>query len=495
MSETILGLELTDHTVMAVRMRRISFKKFAIEKAASEKIEVSAPEEKAQLIKEFISRNALTADRVVANFPGNRIFFRSTVLPFSDVKKIARTIKFEFEPTLPVPVEDLVTGFVHDPMEDGKTWVFGALVFKDELAELIAMLQDADVEPEIITLGGMALAGIVPFKNSGAGSGLIVKVDANRSEAVSVVNGKGKAIRIFPVGIRSIARDGGSGADEDAAKKTWCLELSRSLEIFKERYSLPVPERVFLAGEICENYELATEIRDLVSEELDIPCEPLLTPEDPDIPGISEVLGKERDRYGVATGLALAGLAKNDCLNLRQDEFAARLKFKTIKRDLVNIGVGFAIVFILLIGNLLFQVHTDKKVYNYWENKLKQEFSSVFPRGTKMVKPVAQMETRVAEATRMVEFFAGEDFKVSTLDILRVIHESIPANLKVTLTNLSIDPTSVRVSGQTDSYNTVDKIKNLLEKSGYFASIKITNAKVNRSRKGVSFKMTLERAK
>ncbi len=496
MSETILGLELSDHSIRAVQVRRISFKKFVIERAAREKVEVSSAEERAQLIKEFIEKNALDSDHIVASFPGKRVFFRSTVLPFSDVKKIARTIKYEFEPTLPVPVEELVAGFVLDEAEDAKTKVFGALVFKDELGELISMLQEADVEPEIITLGSMALASIVPFKNTAVESPkLVIKLDYDSSEVVLVENGKGKAVRNFPVGTRSIVKDDGLGTNEEALKNRWYPELSRSIEIFEERYSAPRFQGIFLSGDICDHYELLKYVEAFLVEEMKVPCEPLITPEDPAIAGLSEVLGRERDKYSVAIGLALAGLVRNDILNLRQDEFAVQLRFKTIKRDLINVGIGFAIVMILFLGNLFFQVHTDRKVYDYWNTKLAQDFRSVFPKGTKMVKPVSQMETRVSEATKMVEFFAGEDFKMSALDILKVIHKSIPPDMKVALTNLSIDPATLRISGQTDSYNTVDRIKSLLEKSGYFSSIKITNAKVNRSRKGVSFKMMIERAK
>ena len=496
MAETILGLELTNHTVRAVQIRRISFKKFVIERAAQEKLEITSLEEKSELIKEFITKNDLASDRVVANFPGERVFFRSTVLPFSDVKKIARTLKYEFEPTLPVAVDELVAGFVHNPVEDGKTRVFGALVFKEDLGEFINMLQDADVEPEIITLNGLALGRIVLFKNTHVEKPtLVVKLDYEKSDLVYVVEGQGRAVRSFPCGIRSILREDGIGIDEDRLEQLWVTELDRSLEIFKERYSMLPPEQVFVAGDVCEDYELLQTVKTMLSNNLNVPCESLITPEDPAIPGLSEVLGRERDKYSVAVGLALVGLSKNDTLNLRQDEFAVRLRFKNIKRDLINVGIGLAVVVILLVGNLFFQVSTDRKVYDYWNKKLETEFRSIFPKGIKMVKPVAQIEARVSEATKMVEFFAGEDFKASALDILRVIHEAIPSNLNVALTNLSIDPVNLRISGQTDSYNTVDKIKTLLEKTGYFTNIKITNAKVNRRKKGVSFKILVERAK
>ncbi len=496
MAETILGLELTDHTVRAVKIRRISFKKFEIDRAAEEKLEITSLEEKAELIKEFVIRNGLVSDRIVCNFPGDRIFFRSTVLPFSDVKKIARTIKYEFEPTLPVAVEDLVAGFIHDPEDDGKTRVFGALVFKEDLSELIEMLQTADTDPEIVTLSGMALGRIVFYKNTEVKkSALVVRLDSDRTEIVYVVDGKGRAVRSYSVGIASIARDSGIGIDEAQLEGKWFSEFDRSVEIFKERYSMLPPQKIFIAGEVCENYELLQAVKNIININLDVQCEPLVTPEDPAIPALSEILGKDRNKYSVALGLALVGLARNDTLNLRQDQFAVRLRFKNIKKDLINVAVGLAAVVVLLMGNLFFQVSTDKKIYNYWNKKLEKDFRTVFPKGIKMIKPVAQMEARVSEATKMVEFFAGEDYKASALDILRVIHQSIPENMKVTLTNLSIDPVNLRISGQTDSYNTVDKIKNLLEKTGYFTNIKITNAKVNRSRKGVSFKMLIKRAK
>ncbi len=496
MAETILGLELTDHIVRAVRIRRISFKKFVIDKAAEEKLDVMGPDEKIELIKEFLFRNGLRSDRVVANFPGCRIFYRTTILPFSDVKKIARTIKYEFEPTLPIAVDELVAGFVHNEVNDGKTRVFGALVFKEDMADLLGVLQDAGVEPELVTLNGMALAKVTLYKNAGIDQpSLILKLDRDGTEVVSVVEGTGRAIRNFPLGMNSFARDDGTGIDEKKVEEKWLPEFERSLEVFRERYSVPSAEQVFISGDISEDFESLQLIKTLLGTNLGLSCDSLVTPEDPAIPGLAEILGRDRGKYSVALGLALAGLSKNDTLNLRQDEFAARLRFKNIKKDLLNFGIGLAVIVVLLTANLFFQVSTDKKIYNSWSQKLERDFKSVFPKNVKMVKPVAQIETKVSEARKMVEFFAGEDFKASSLDILKVIHQSIPENLKVSLTNLSIDPVNLRISGQTDSYNTVDKIKSLLEKTGYFKNIKITNAKVNRSRKGVSFKILVMRAR
>jgi YbbR domain-containing protein len=57
-----------------------------------------------------------------------------------------------------------------------------------------------------------------------------------------------------------------------------------------------------------------------------------------------------------------------------------------------------------------------------------------------------------------------------------------------------IDLEAVRISGSTDTFNTVDKIKNSLESSECFNSATISSAKLDRTGNKVEFEIKLERA-
>jgi hypothetical protein len=58
-----------------------------------------------------------------------------------------------------------------------------------------------------------------------------------------------------------------------------------------------------------------------------------------------------------------------------------------------------------------------------------------------------------------------------------------------------VDPDTVRISGDTDTFNAVDNIKNGLEPSAHFSGVTITSANLDRAGKRVRFEMKLQRAK
>ena len=68
------------------------------------------------------------------------------------------------------------------------------------------------------------------------------------------------------------------------------------------------------------------------------------------------------------------------------------------------------------------------------------------------------------------------------------------SSLDVGLTNAIFDMETVRLSGRTDTFNTVDKIKNDLESSDYFKTAIISSAKLDRTGSKVEFEIKLERA-
>lgn len=58
-----------------------------------------------------------------------------------------------------------------------------------------------------------------------------------------------------------------------------------------------------------------------------------------------------------------------------------------------------------------------------------------------------------------------------------------------------IDLDSVRVTGETDSFNTVDGLKNRLEPSDFFNNVTISSANRDKTGKRIRFELKLTRSK
>jgi len=85
---------------------------------------------------------------------------------------------------------------------------------------------------------------------------------------------------------------------------------------------------------------------------------------------------------------------------------------------------------------------------------------------------------------------AGASKKI--LDLLKEISQRIPQSLNVHVSRMLIDTETVRISGKTDAFNEVDKIKNSLESSIQFSGVAISSANLVRTGKGVRFEIRIE---
>ena len=88
--------------------------------------------------------------------------------------------------------------------------------------------------------------------------------------------------------------------------------------------------------------------------------------------------------------------------------------------------------------------------------------------------------------------FPGETEKsIRTIDILNNISNRIPRETDVTLTRMVIGSENVVISGDTDTFNSVDNIKSRLEQVDAFKKIIISSANINKSDNRVHFNLKI----
>jgi general secretion pathway protein L len=86
------------------------------------------------------------------------------------------------------------------------------------------------------------------------------------------------------------------------------------------------------------------------------------------------------------------------------------------------------------------------------------------------------------------------DLKGRVLDLIREISQGVPKALDVNITRMVIDSETVRISGRTDTYNTVENIKKRLESSTHFSAVDISSANLDRRGKRIQFEIKVQRA-
>ena len=80
---------------------------------------------------------------------------------------------------------------------------------------------------------------------------------------------------------------------------------------------------------------------------------------------------------------------------------------------------------------------------------------------------------------------------IKRIDILNQISQSIPQRINTRLARLVITQESVLISGNTDTFNAVDEMKNRLEKINLFQNVTISSANMDKTGKRVRFKLKI----
>jgi general secretion pathway protein L len=120
-------------------------------------------------------------------------------------------------------------------------------------------------------------------------------------------------------------------------------------------------------------------------------------------------------------------------------------------------------------------------------------FKKTFPHIGRIVDPVKQAQIEINELKRVATPGQVAGMNGRALDLLLEISERLPDSMDLKVSRLVIDPNSVRIKGDTDTYNTVDQVKQGLEKSSLFKTTTISSANLDRGKNRVLFEIKLGR--
>ncbi|MGH7917851.1 MAG: type II secretion system protein GspL, partial [Candidatus Binataceae bacterium] len=106
-------------------------------------------------------------DVVVSTLPGEFVAKRLLELPFGDNRRLRQVVPFALEEHLPFAVDDAVVAFTRVGRTASTTLVLAAIARKEDLRRHLALLARAGLDPKIVTLGTLALAGLLARTQNG----------------------------------------------------------------------------------------------------------------------------------------------------------------------------------------------------------------------------------------------------------------------------------------------------------------------------------------
>ncbi|MFP4306035.1 MAG: type II secretion system protein GspL [Desulfococcaceae bacterium] len=480
MNRKIVGLDIRPDAVAAVVLRG-GLRDRTVETAATVPLTAGANGEGlrdalARLRERVDMRDALC----VAAFPPGNISFRNLKVPFSNARKISQILPFEIEPTLPYPVEDLVLDF--HPMGrngDGGTEVFALAVEKDRLAEYLAALKSAGVDPHRVSAGGYSAA--LCAKAAGAESDgepvLVLDVGVEAATLFLVIDEDVRLARALPL------RIGQPVTGAALARFVRQTLTAYGDEILTDRS----PAALFLTG--AGSTDPSGALTSTLSETLPWPVQPL------------DLMGDGRGRVGAEDGvawspsqmngalaLALAEIDGKNGLNLRRGAFAARHDWSAHRRTFLAAGIFLTVILALLGLHLYLDTFALQKRLDRIDAQIHDIFRSTFPDVQRIVDPLHQMRVAMDELESPLPVSA-DGAGLRTIELLNRISGGIPESVDVVLTRTVVTPENVLISGNTDTFNSVDEIQNKLNRLEPFRRVTIISTAKDGNTNRIRFKM------
>ncbi|BBO80152.1 hypothetical protein DSCO28_07180 [Desulfosarcina ovata subsp. sediminis] len=483
MSRRVLGLEIRASSVGAVLLES-SFKGSVLQAQAFVTLAETdtAEDDEANLLNALISvvdtLNPAGATCVLG-IPTTMVSFRNLSLPFSDLKKIRQILPFELEPSLPLPVDELLFD-VETVKRDGQQHDLLAFsVQKNHIQRYLDLLQKVNLRPVAIMPSAYAAAHSMALDASSTGDFVFIDTGDGHHSAYMVCSGHVRMVRSLPV-IR------------EATQLLRNLETTLERTFTATRDSLDIdfnPTSVVLGGPDAGLLPPAGNDPGM----LGLPVRSLS-----EVRSFSRLKGEFNDpawqtgQLDGALALALVETEGMAGINFSTERTSVQHYWSEYRGQIILTATLLLLTIIAALGAQMLSVTARQRQVAALDSQIEAVFRETFPEITRVVNPLQQMQIKIREAgdAGLGPEMPGAGVRV--IDILNGLSQQIPDTVDVKVNRMVMGADNVVLSGNTDTFNTVDDIKMRLEKADIFKSVMISSADLEKSGQRVRFKLKLD---
>ena len=508
MSDSILGLDIGESSLKAVQVTA-GLKGYEV--SACARVEVGEDEGFEEALGRLFQEMAFDGGVCISSVQADRLSFRNLSMPFKDRKKIAQTIGYELEPMLPFSVEALTTDYVVNEYGE-ETRILAASVRQEMLDQYLASLAAHHIDPDVIDVSGVPTAIQLAQQDDRPADALFIDMGSNSTSAILFIGRTLALVRSFHFGgqrvtdhIAQLKKVNHQEAETLKCGKeaegftenvrplvqAFCQEVRNTLHAFRcETVEEADPEKVFLTG----GGALFPGMAAMLQAFLELPVE---------LVDLAEQTGLEMGEetsdgwnpllMNSALGLALRNTKGKDSFNFRAGKYRKQRRYDQFKDEAKRIGIYVAIILLVLMADVSADYFVLQKHHNQLQGQITAIFKKTFPEVERIVDPAQQMKVKIRAAKESLAFPAESFVQGAVVDVLRDMILRIPKTADVDVSSLIIDTGRVRLKGETDSFNTVDTVKQGLQASAYFKDVAIGSAQLDRSGNKVRFELIMER--
>lgn len=476
----------------------------------------------------LLEADDLSGFKVVTTFPSDRVLFRNIDFPFSDSSKIADTLQYEAEESIPYSSDDVVLAFQLLPAtsEAGRSVILSALT-KDFIEEKISSMNEYRLSPQFAGLEANAHLRCYEYFNS-VNNENILAIDLGHKKTV---------INIISDSALLFTRSVNTGISDliDFISETLNISLNDARKTLKEMdldlssYDSFINSDNFKRTGISKPkmkkiHEFACDLLNRIVEEISLTIKAgssfnefiefsriIVTGGGSNIRGISKILSDEtvlpvvfmpfltgypdtdiRSRFSVSLGNLLVFINhKNESINFLQGEYSADPAGETSKKYLLPAVFLILTVSVFLINIIITFIQVTRS-QSYTDDILRQKYKRYFNSQTVPVDPVKEASQLLLKEQKELnvlrELIGNEEPFIPTLNL---ITENFQGAEGFDIRKLNFDGKSISIEGETAKSIDLENFKKNLLDSGEFESVSLNIRDTSKSR--ILFTMSIKK--
>ncbi len=512
MAKKFTGIDISGDAIKTVEIT-VTGRDMAVTAMSEYRLGTDLPED---MLAKLVREKDIEARNVCIGVDAGKLFFRENSFPFKDKKKILQALPFSLADSLPFPMEEAL----HDslmPLEMDDSALVATLVVKKDIVQgLEERYSKAGITPYLISAENAAISSALRPEDKEAKDWISLYIGEHKSIISSLKDEMLVASRVIDRGTKDIAfkliselgineleaadilyagsfkLDSAKMAEAEETIKHFIDSLIRELHLFlrKTAKDSAIRTLVLLSGE-------GAAIKDLpayIESEMDISIIKSIPADELKIDdGIDAA---ELNTKGLtALGYALAGASG---LGINYIKGRNRLLdlplFKLLYGERKLLIAASAILMFLYTLSLAVSVYTRNKKYTGLKESVRRSFKEALPDVKRIVNEKHQLSTALAELEEKVSLVSDEG-SVKVVDILRVVATSVPEGTLFKVNRMSIGDNEVRIDGETENFDGVEKIKSALKKSNLFEAVEVGGAKASRLQNVIEFRLNIKLAR
>ena len=500
MAKKILGLDISENSITAVQVKCL-LKGYQVTAYATVRVEGDGGLDDA--IKRLSDEMDLKSDSYVSSIPAGSISCQNLEMPFKDKKKLNQTLPFEIESLVPFSIEDLIVDFTVNELSE-QNEIVAVSARKVIISEQLNTLNANGIDPDVLDIRCVPIVYWLLNQEGTPDDGLFFEIGEKNSTMVLYVKRRIILIRTFrsdgvllsdPISNGKYRKNTDAKMPEQTKSylRSLCIFIRNTIHAFAWRRNMLIhPEELFFTG-IGAYYP---ETKDILNQFFDIPAKQI------DLSMDNRIRMDENISQGwnpllmdSALALALREAKKGKGFNFRKNEFEKEKHYLGLKTELRKATVFLIVILLFLAVDTGIDYHFIEKRYRALNQEITEVFRRSFPDVKKIVDPLSQMKVNINDIKKSTVSLPGLDTNRTVLDLLKDISERVPESLDIHVERMVIAPDTVRISGRTDTFNTIDNIKTGLSSSSYFTAVTISSANLDRTGKQIRFEIKLQKAK